>query len=556
VPVITVSYPDLCELLGKRVERKHLCERLAMLGIEAEAAGDELKLEVAHNRPDLLSPEGVARALRGFLGLELGMPRYKIGASGVTVEVDRRVKPIRPFIAAGVVTNVKLTDEIVASLMQVQEKLHASLCRNRRKGSIGIYDLDTIKPPVRYTTTLPDGLRFVPLDFDRELTPAQILREHPKGVEYAPIVRDWPRYPLLVDSRDTVLSLPPIINSEDTRVTSRTKRLFIDVTGQDERVVNQALTILMTGLAERGFKLQSVMIKYPDRRVQTPDLRPTRHRLSVRAANELIGLALKPSEMAKIARRMRYDVASAKGGVLTLLAPPYRSDLIHEVDLIEDIAIGYGYDKLEPTLPKVVTVGERASIERVSERARRVLTGLGFMEVMTYTLTNPRENFELMRVSGEAAEISNPVSEEYTILRTWLLPGLLGVLRANRRHELPQRVFEVGDVVVLDEKAETGARNVRHVAGAIIGEEANFTYIKAVTEAVLRELGAKWEVVAMEHPSFIPGRVAGFICDGERVGFTGEIHPEVIAGFGLEHPVAAFELILPEELYGGAKGNR
>ena len=544
MPAITVSYRDLCELLDVRVKMEKLIAHLSMIGIEAKALNGELRLEIAHNRPDMLSPEGVARALKGFLGLEVGLPRYRLRASRVTVRVDRSLKPIRPFIAAGLVTGVKLTDEIVASLMQVQEKLHASLCRNRRRGSIGVYDLDTIKPPVRYTTTLPEGIRFVPLDFDRELTPAQILREHPKGIEYASILHGWSRYPLLTDSQGVVLSMPPIINTESTRVTSKTRRLFIDVTGEDERVVNQALTVLMTGLAERGFKLQSVMVKYPDRRVLTPDIHVSRHRLSARNANEFIGLNLKPKEIAKIAERMRYGIAGIRGDVLTLLAPPYRGDLMHEVDLIEDIAIGYGFDRLEPTLPKVVTIGERVPVERVSDRARRVLTGLGFMEVMTFTLTNPHTNFELMRTEGEAATVANPVSEEYTIVRTWLLPCLLATLRSNKGRELPQRIFEVGDVVIPNMKTETGVAEFRHAAAAIIGTGADFTRIKAVAEALLRELGATYKVKPIKHPSFLEGRVAEFISGNKSSGIAGEIHPEVILGFELEHPVAAFEIDL------------
>jgi len=241
---------------------------------------------------------------------------------------------------------------------------------------------------------------------------------------------------------------------------------------------------------------------------------------------------------------MRYDVAGIKGEILTLLAPPYRGDLMHEVDLIEDIAIGYGYDRLEPTLPKVVTTGERMAIERLSERVRRVLTGLGFMEAMTHTLTNLRTNFELMRARGEAVEIANPVSEEYTIIRNSLIPCLLSVLRANRRNPLPQRVFEVGDVAVLDEGAETGARNVRRAAAAVIGEGAGFTYIKAVAEALLRELGIVHEVRPIEHSSFLEGRVAELVSDGRSLGIVGEIHPEVILGFEIEHPVATFEFDL------------
>ncbi len=544
MPSITVSYRDFCKLLGKRVEQGKLCERLSMLGMEAEAAGDEIKLEIAHNRPDLLSAEGVVRALKGFLGLEVGLPRYELRPSGVIVEVDLSVKPIRPYIAAGVVTGVRLTDEVVSSLMQVQEKLHASLCRSRRKGSIGVYDLDTITPPIRYTTTLPDGLRFVPLDFGRELTPAQILQEHPKGIEYGSIIRDLPRYPLLIDSRGVVLSVPPIINSEDTRVTDKTKRFFVDVTGLDERVVNKALVILMTGLAERGFELRSVSVKYPNKQIRTPNLSPQRWRLNARNANELIGLKLGPNKIAKIAKRMRYSVAGIRGDVLTLLAPPYRSDIMHEMDLIEDIAIGYGYDQLEPTLPKVLTIGERTPIEKVSAKARRALIGLGFMEVMTYTLTNQRVSSELVRTKDEAVEIANPVSEDYTIVRNSLLPSLLSALRDNRRNPLPQQIFEVGDVTVLDEGAETGARNVRRTAAAAIGDGVGFTYMKATVEALLRELGISWEVRATWHPSFLDGRVAELVAGGKRVGVVGELHPEVILGFELEYPVAAFEIDL------------
>lgn len=539
-----VSYRDLCELVGREVGPVSLGEHLSQLGLETELTREGLKLEIPHNRPDLLSPEGVARALKGYLGLEVGLPKYELEDSGVELEVDPSVEQVRPYIVAGVIEGVKLSDEIVASLMQVQEKLHASLCRGRRKGSIGVYDLDSIDPPVRYTTVEPEGLRFVPLEFERELTPAQILREHPKGREYAHLLEGFSRYPLLVDSRGQVLSMPPIINSEPTRVRSDTRRLFVDVTGVDERVINQALVILMTGLAERGFRLRWVRVKYPNRELQTPDLRPTHFRLNAREVNELVGLSLGPAEVARVAERMRFEVVGIAGDTLSLLAPPYRTDLMHEVDLVEDIAVGYGYAKLEPSSPPVATVGKKHPLEALSERARLVMIGLGFTEAMTYTLTNPRLNFELMRVRGEAAEVANPVSEEYTILRTWLLPGLLRVLQQNRRNPLPQRVFEVGDVVMLDPRAETGARRLRKLAGVTIGEEASFTYIKAVVEAVLRELGAKHEVKPLEHPSFLDGRAAEVVAEGERLGIFGELHPEVILGFELEHPVVGFELEL------------
>lgn len=544
MPSITVSHRDICNLIGRQMEIEKLCERLSMVGMESGAVGGEIKVEITHNRPDLLSPEGIARVLKGFVHIETGLPKYNIRPSGITVEVDKSVENIRPYIVAGVVNEVKLTDDVIASLMQVQEKLHASLCRNRRKGSIGIYDLSAIEPPVHYTTTLPEGAPFTPLDFGQELSPVEILREHPKGIEYGPIIKDLPRYPLLVDSRGMVLSMPPIINSESTRVTERTKGFFIDVTGQDERVINQAITIITTGLAERGFCLESVAIKYPKRRVTSPNLKPRKQKLSTSNINRTVGIKMRPQQIAKLAKAMRYGVDKIKGDILTLLVPPYRGDIMHEIDIIEDMAIGYGYDKLEPTIPKVPTIGEKATVEKLSDKARRVLTGLNFMEVMTYTLTNPRVNFDLMRTKGEVVEVANPVSEEYTILRDWLIPSLLLVLKGNKHNPLPHKIFEVGDAVLLDNLAETGARNARQVAAATAGEGFGFTYLKAVAEALLRELGRKWELKPTWHPSFIDGRVAEFTSNGKKIGIVGELHPEVITGFELEHPIAAFEIDL------------
>ncbi|MEA1904699.1 MAG: phenylalanine--tRNA ligase subunit beta, partial [Candidatus Hadarchaeota archaeon] len=488
---------------------------------------------------------GVARALKGFLRVKTGLPKYRLRKPKLRLEVDPSVKGVRPYIVAGVVEGVKLDEASLISLMDVQEKLHATLARDRTKISIGAYDLDKVKPPIRYTTTLPDATKFVPLDFDQELTPAQILRRHPKGIEYAHLIQGFKRYPLLVDAEDQVLSMPPIINSEPTRVTESTGRLVIDVTGIDERTAHQALVILMTGLGERGFKLCAVKVEYPDRSIRTPRLRTSRRRLNVGEANRTLGLDLKARQVAGIMERMCYGVSGVKGSNLTVVVPPYRDDVMHEIDLIEDLAIGYGYGRLEPTLPPIATAGESHPVEVVSDKARRVLTGLGFMEAMTFTLTNPRTNFELMRAKGEAAVISNPVSEEYTILRTWLLPCLLDVLRENKRHELPQRIFEVGDVVLLDRGAETGARNVRRAAAAIIGDQANLTHVKAVAEALLRELGISWKVKPIEHSSFLRGRAAELLVKGRRLGILGEVHPEVILGFELEHPVAAFELELP-----------
>ncbi len=542
MPTLSVSYRDFCSLLGEEVKGEELLSKLALMGVEAELCGEELRMEILHNRPDLLGPEGVARALRGFLGRETGLPLYPLSPSGITVRVDPSVRRIRPFIAVGVVRGVRLTEEVLTSLMQTQEKLHEFLGR-RRKASIGVYDLDTVRPPLTYTSVGPEEVSFVPLDFRESLTPSQILRLHPKGREYGWILEGKDRYPLLVDSGGKVLSLPPIINSEETRVTERTGNLLIDVTGEREEEAHLGLVLMMTFLAERGFRLQSARVRYPGRSVETPSLRPRRFELTVEEVRGVLGLELRAAQIASLLRRMRYGVR-VRGRKLVVLAPPFRADLLHPVDLVEDVAIAYGYDRIPPRVKGVNTVGRKAGIEELSDRVRLVMVGLGFTEVMTYTLTNPTLNFRLMRVEGEAVEIANPVSQEFTILRTWLLPSLLQVLRSNKKHPLPQRIFEVGNVVLLDESSETGAVDRRRLGACLMGKQAGWSQIKAVMEAVLREFGIRPEVRALEHPSFLEGRAAEFLWKGARLGMAGEVHPEVLLNFELEHPVASLELEL------------
>lgn len=546
MPTISLNLTDLGRILGEEIASEKLRSSLQTLGMEVEGKeAGELKIEVPHNRPDLLGVEGVARHLKGILEIETGMPDFEIKKPELETLVDPSVEGTRPYIVTGVIEG-DLDELSLKSLMDLQEGLHMTLGRDRKKISIGAYDLDKIKPPIRYTTTSPKEMKFTPLDFGEELTPAEILKKHPKGIKYASIIEDLDRYPLLIDSEDRVLSMPPIINSESTRVTQDTNRLVVDVTGIDEKIAEQALEVIMSAAGEREFDLYSTRVRYPNRELKTPRLQSVKRRLNVRRANEMIGLEIGAEETAEIMKKMRYDVGEMKEDRIYVRVPFYRTDVMHEVDLIEDLAIGYGYSKLEPTLPPVATVGEIHPIEAVSEKARRTLTGLGFMEVISYTLTSPHLNFELMRVDGEAATISNPISEEYSILRTWILPGLLDVLRKNVHHEYPQRVFEVGDVILLDEDAETGGRNVRRAAAASAGEEEDFTFAKSAAEALLRELRVDWDIEPIDHPSILDGRAAEFRSNGERIGIVGEIYPEVILTFGIEHPVAAFELDLPQ----------
>ncbi len=547
MPTITVDLSDLNRLLGERHSLRELRVPLRNLGIEVEGITSEgLKLEVHHNRPDLYGVEGVARALKGYLGMETGLPNYELKDPSLKLKVDSSLDNLRPVAVMGRIENADFDDVSLKAIMDLQEKLHDILGRDREKISIGAYDLEKIEPPIRYTTVEPDDEGFIPLEFEEKMTPQEILEKHPKGQKFRHLIDHSDRYPILVGSNGTVLSMPPIINSENCRLTPEARDIGVDVTGINEDVARQALEIILGAAAERGCEISAVKVEYSDREYVTPKFESEKMSFDIDEANEKLGLNLEPDGASNIMEKMRYDVEGVEDRDVSIRLPFYRFDIMHEVDLFEDLAIGYGYDELEPTLPSIEVSGEPHSVKENSKIVRRVLTGLGFMEVMPYMLSSPELNFDSMRSEGEAVTISNPVSEEHSILRTWLLPGLMNVLRENRRHELPQKVFEVDEVVLIDEDEETGARNEVRVGGVAVGKDIDFTYGRAVAEALLREFNLDWTVERFEHSSLLQERSAEFLVDGEHVGFVGEIHPEVILNFELENPVVGFELKLPK----------
>ena len=530
MPVITLYYDDLEELSG--IDKDTIIRRIPMMGCDIERIEDDhVDIEFFPNRPDLYSTEGVARALKGFLGIETGIREFEVSPSGIEITKDREIEKIRPYLACAVVRGMRFNSRSIESLMALQESLHWAVGRNRRKVSIGVHDLANIKPPFKYIAKQPN-FRFTPLDFSEPLTMAEILRKHPKGIRFAHILEKFDKYPLITDSENNVLSFPPIINCELTRVTEGTKDLFIEVTGLDP-AVSVALNIVVAALAERGGKVESVMI---DGKIQTPRLEPGHMRLKSSEVEELLGFKQKDEDIIHCLEKMRYG-ARISGDTIEVSIPAYRADIMHTWDLIEDIAIGYGFDKIKPALPSTSAIGSAHLISKLRDSLREIMVGLGYFEVMPFTLTSERVQFDMMqRVTAKGiTHILYPISEDHTIVRPTLLPNLLEILSINRHRELPQRIFEVGEVV-LDCKT-------RQRLGAVaIHPQANFTEIQAVVDAVMRERRIEYEVSASDDPAFLEGRRADIIIKGEKAGVFGEIHPGVISNFGLEHPVIGFEL--------------
>ncbi len=533
MPNISLDYYDLIDLLGKEIPKEELIENIPMIGASVEAVSeDEIEIEFFPNRPDLYCVEGVARALRGFFGIEAGLQIYPVEKSDVVMNVERSVGNVRPYVVAGIVKDVIMTDYLVKSLMDMQEKLHATLGRKRAKVSIGVHDFDKVVPPFTYRAVEPKSVKFIPLACTEMMDLEEILQKHEKGVDYAFILKGMDKYPLIVDRHDEVLSFPPIINGVLTTVTEWTRNIFLDVTGTDLAGCKTALNIVATALAERGGKLESVEVKYADSTLVTPDLEPSVKELRVKFANDWIGISETGDQIAQHLERMRYG-AMVKGDALEVHIPAYRNDVLHPVDLTEDVAIAYGYENIQDQFPKELTFGSRLAINDFCFKLSDLMVGYGYQEVSTLTLSSVQE--QVGTEEADVTKVRNPISVDHTCVRATLIPSLLYVLKANKHHELPQRLFEVGDVVVK-------GRNERRLGGVSCHSKASFTEMKSIVESLLRDTGAKHEIMARRDTRFLSGRCASAVRGDEEIGVFGELHPEIITYYDLTHPTSAFEI--------------
>ena len=538
MPVITFDYNDYLKLFGYEISKDELIERLPMIGADLDKVeGDTISIEFFPNRPDLTSVEGIARASRAFFGFDTGLKKYPIEKSDIILNVDPSVKEVRPFVTTALVKNVTMTDELIASLMDMQEKLHFGLGRNRKKVAIGVHNFEPVQPPFTYKAVDPDSVEFVPLAKIESMTLNEILTRHEKGVDYAHLLDGFDKYPLIVDSNNNVLSFPPIINGSLTEVTPFTTDLFIDVTGTDKKAVNYALNIVTTALAERGGQIFSTTIKYGEDSQVSPGLSPIKRSLSVNYVNKILGTNMNGEEIMDCLRKMGHSVEKMGEDKIDVEIPTWRADILHDIDLVEDVAVGYGFEQFETDFPKALTFGKTLPRHDLYDGLRSIMVGLGFNEVTTFTISNEQDEFKKMGLEPSGrVEIENPIGEEYSCLRVSLLPSILKILAENRHHPLPQQIFELG--VIADEHF----KNKYHLAAVKIDAKANFTGCKSIVDGVMRDIGAKYSINDKGHPAFVKGRCASVICDNKEIGFFGELHPKTITGFDLEHPIIAFEI--------------
>jgi phenylalanyl-tRNA synthetase beta chain len=540
--VIEVNLEDLRELLGRDVTIEELSDRMPMLGIEWEGSTeDSLQLNIFPNRPDMLSIEGLARAYDSFMGHKTGFRHYEVKESGVIAIIDEKVEKVRPYFVTAIVKNIDFDDALIRSIIQMQEKLHVTHGRKRRKVAIGLHNLEPIEFPITYTTK-PPKFKFRPLGerFEKDLT--WILTEMHTGREYAWTVEGFDEYPMILDAKGMVLSMPPIINGEYTRIDEATRDIFIDITGTDLKAITETLNIITTTFADRGAEIYSVTNEYHDeKKIVTPDLSPREMDVENEYIVGTLGLDLIPEESASYLEKMGHGTVA--GETLRVQVPRYRTDVMHPIDLVEDVAIAYGYDNVVPVIPDIASEAGEDPLEVFSRALRNFLVGFGFQEVVTFMMSNREKLFARMSLPEELiAETSNPKMEGYTSLRNRLLPSLLEVFTANKHHPYPQNIYEVDDVVLIDPSTETGARSARRLAVALCHARANFSEVKAVMDSILGNLERDYEIEAGGWDCFIEGRRLVAKADGESLCWAGEVRPEVLESWELEMPVAALEM--------------
>ncbi len=552
MPTIDVDYAELQKMLGIDLKRdsEKIDEVLAFAKGEVKLFDEKtgiMNIEIKDtNRPDLWNIEGLVRTLRGFLGIDKGLRHYSLGKSVAEVYVDKRLKNIRPYIGCSIVKNLKMTDPVIRGIMQLQDKLDHTYGRNRRKTSIGLYNLDLMKPPLSYTVVKPTEASFVPLGFEKRMNLKEILVEHPKGIEYGEIVSRHPVFPLLLDSEKKILSFPPIINSNDLgKVTEETRNILIEVTGTVHETVLNALKIVTLSLIDRGGRAYSATVHYEEDNLTevTPSFDTTRMNLEIGYTNKILDLDLTAKQIAELLAKAGYGVETVQKDRLIVQIPCYRIDIMHPIDIVEDVAVAYGYNNIKPFWRKLPTTGGARPEQAFLDTARELMIGLGFQEILTYNMTNPQSLFTKMNLKKQkTVELANPKVQTLTCLRSWLLPSLMEFFSCNLHIEYPQKIFELGPVTVLDEKAETRTRDDDTLAAAVSHGNAGFTEAKSILDALLMNLGMRWQIRGVKHPSFIEGRAGTVTVDKTEVGMIGEVHPQVLQNWTLENPVAAFEL--------------
>ena len=540
------EFRDLCFEFGLELDD---------VSVEKDGNGvDQVKykVEVAANRYDLLCFEGLSQALRVFLGKQ-PMPEYRLLPGDQTMRVEAGTSQIRPFVVCAVLRNLNLTESSYHSFIDLQEKLHQNICRKRTLVAIGTHDLDTLQGPFTYKALRPQEIRFRALNQPEEKSAEELMALYlndPRMKQYVPIIQSSPVYPVIFDSNGVVLSMPPIINGEHSKITLKTRNVFIECTATDKHKAEIVLNTIIAAFSqycESRYSVETVNVVYESHAETSPQFLQHSMDVEPRYVNSLIGIDISPASMQDLLKKMGVN-SSLSGDLLKVQVPITRTDIIHACDIAEDIGIAYGYNKIAKILPKTLTVGKEQPLNLVSDLLRTEVGLSGYTEILTFVLHSFEFNYTLLRrpVDELAVEISNPKALEFQMPRTTLLPGILRTIATNTKQQLPIKVFEISDVVVRDDSTDVKAKNRRFLGAGYCGNTSGLEHIHGLFDTVMKQLDFKWKedysLVPSDNPTFFPKRQAEIIVKGQKVGIFGIIHPEVLSNFDIGFPVSALEV--------------
>jgi len=566
MPTISIFRDDLESLLGgARAKRPVSIEQLEdwLMLVKGElkdhnAETGELRIELQDsNRPDLWCCEGIARQIRiKQQGKRQAYPFFTKKPKAIQrLIVAPGLEQVRPYVAACTATGYRVTGEGLAQLIQTQEKLADIFGHKRKTVSIGLYQLQKIQFPVTYELVKPDEARFTPLGMETVMTLSEILMVHPKGLEHGHLLAGQDRMPILRDAKKQPLSFPPIINSREIgEVRVGDDDLFIEVTGTDLSMVVLTLNIFAANLADRGATIKPIEVRYPKntplgKRVITPQDLGKRRTIPIKTIEQALGQEIGTKTVKQALEAYGYDVSAGNGTVKAKL-PPYRHDLMHAMDVVEDVAMSRGYAEFSPLMPAQFTVGGLSRIEQTSDRARDLMVGLGFQEIISNILGSPEHYRDAMRLSdtawGEMVEVDNVMSLSFSCLRQWMLPSLLRVEAASSRAFYPHRLFEAGDVAIPDRTHELGSRTETVLGAMMAHATAHFSEIHSCLDVLFYHLGKEYSLEPVQHPSFLEGRAGRIVVSGKPLGVIGEVHPEVLEQWQIAVPVVAFDVNLSQ----------
>ncbi|MFL6331589.1 MAG: phenylalanine--tRNA ligase subunit beta [Nitrososphaeraceae archaeon] len=543
MPVVNFTIKRLNKLLPG-IDLNQVLELLPFIGLDIEGVDSEvLRIEYNPNRPDFASDYGIVRALRGLLEIETGLPKFKLNkeVNKYSVNIDNSVRGNRPYIVALIAKNGTLDNGTIMQLVGMKDDLQNGIGRGRTKASIGIHNMDAIEFPVRYSTVNED-FSFVPLEQKSSQTIKSILKTSNIGKDYGHILEGVKRYPLVIDSNDNVLAFPPIINGNITKVSANNTNLFIEVTGNNRKTVEDILAILAITLYDAGFELQNVSINNFDGDTYTPKMDVSYIDVDASYVNMLLGLESEVNEIIRYLKKSRLDAKETKQKkIIECCIPRYRIDILNYVDIAEEVAIGYGIYNLKPTIPLTALVGQKDLTSTRINIIRNTMVGLQILEIVNFSLVSKKIQYELPGIDqpDNLASVRATKSSEHEVLRDMLLPSLLKSLSRNVHEEYPQKLFEIG-------KTFEWSKNINEYwsLGAVVAHNtADYTEVKSIMHTLLKlSFGKSVTTKVATHPIFINGRCANIIVDEESVGIIGEITPFAIDNFKVRVPVAAFEL--------------